>query len=75
MVVAWNKTHPMRLAPSGLCLHKRVGNIYPRSQPSCVPMIAASLSPLVGLHFVSICYRFGGHQMIALFLRQLLIFE
>jgi hypothetical protein len=42
---------------------------------SCVSMIAPSLSPAVGSHFVSICCRGGGRQMLRIFFRQLLIFE
>jgi hypothetical protein len=37
----------------------------------CVPMIAASLSPMVGYLPVSVRCRLGGRQI---FLRQLLIF-
>jgi hypothetical protein len=42
---------------------------------SCVPMIAPSLCQAVGFHSVSVCCRPGGHQMLLLVLRQLLISE
>jgi hypothetical protein len=40
---------------------------------SCVSMIAPPLSQTVGLHFVLVCCRPGGREMLFLLLRQLLI--
>jgi hypothetical protein len=73
---AWNKMHVMRLTSFGLACAERAWAAFTFvANRSCVSMIAPSLSPVVGLHFVSICYRPGGRQMLRIFLRQLLIFE
>jgi hypothetical protein len=76
-VVDWNKTHLMRLTSFGLGLRaERAWAAFTLlANRSCVSMIAPSLSPVVGLHFVSICCRPGGRQMLRIFHRQLLIFE
>jgi hypothetical protein len=74
--IDWNQTHLTRLTSFGLGLRLDAWAAFTFvANRSCVSMIGPSLSPMVGSHFVSICCRRGGRQMLGIFLRQLLIFE